>query len=157
MATEIGWNNLHTVEPFGHTWLPSSLLSGSPKTNTVIGIWAVFFFLPLGLFAIAAWIDGTFHLGEYPEKMLDGRELLNGRGLLEDWTGIIVWVTVPILFSAAVIVFPKLAEVLISLQTVVSSTDTTEMGIDSAPRPSARRRIRKRRNRTSSANATFLD
>ena len=126
MENASDWENLYRVEPFRHRWLPKSLLSTSPRTKALVLIWGVLGVILAVLFLIVAWLEGSFFLEEGVSLVLECAALekkleeCGARGLSEDLVGLVTLVSVPILFSIAAIVFPRLWTVLDSLKNVIA-------------------------------------
>ena len=103
------WTDLQRVDPFGHPWLMKSLKGDSSRAKALVVIWGMCCLLPLVLLSIITLLDGSFYI-EGP-----------GIGLVEDISGMVtMFVYVPLLLSAAAIVFPRLSRVLGDLQHVIA-------------------------------------
>jgi hypothetical protein len=125
MARAASWSDLYRIEPFGHSWLPASLKGTSSTTKALILIWLVFGALPVAAGAVAVLLDGTLYLeGE-------------ARGVMEDWFTIAFIITAPILASAMAIVFPKLPEVLFTLQNVIAQAPSAGPAVPERRQPTA--------------------
>lgn len=98
------WTNLYRIELLKDNWFRKLFITSPVKP--IIAVWFLFGIIPAILFFITSKLDNSFYI--------EGQ-----RGLIQDYIFLSYYVFIPALINVALVNFPKLSEVLYSLEEVI--------------------------------------